>query len=111
MILAGVGFGVVMSRRRATARPAHEPVPPSGRSNTLALVAFTLSFFASVPAVVCAHVALAQIGKTGNFGRGFAVAGLLIGYLSILAGAIAGSERRTRGVPSLRCWRPPPRQP
>ena len=89
LLVFGVGFGLVRSRRRAATQPAYAPMPPSGRSNTLALVAFILSFFASVPAVVCAHVASAQIEMTGDSGRGFAVAGLLIGYLAILAGVIA----------------------
>ena len=88
VLLSGIMVSVVASRRRAAARLAYGAVPPSGRSNTLALVAFILSFFVSVPAVVCAHVALAQIGKTGDSGRGFAIAGLVIGYLAILAAVI-----------------------
>lgn len=55
-------------------------VPPQ---NTLAVVGFVLSFFFSVPGIVCGHIALSQIKRTGERGRGLAIAGLVIGYLGL----------------------------
>ncbi|MFN4001864.1 DUF4190 domain-containing protein [Microcella sp.] len=69
-------------------RSTDPQVPSSGASNSLALVAFILSFFASVPAVVCGHVALRQIRRTGDSGRGFAVASLWIGYVGIATSTV-----------------------
>jgi hypothetical protein len=51
--------------------------------NTLAVVAFVLSFFAAIPAVICGHVALVQIRRTHERGRGLAIAALVIGYLGL----------------------------
>jgi hypothetical protein len=59
---------------------AYPPAPPT---NTLAIVAFVLSFVVSVGAVICGHIALGQIKRTGEGGRGFAIAGLVIGYVGI----------------------------
>jgi hypothetical protein len=58
------------------------------RTNTLAIVAFVLSFFVSIAAVICGHIALGQIKRTGEAGRGFAIAALIIGYVGIFFGII-----------------------
>lgn len=42
----------------------------------------------SIVAVICGHVALAQIRRTGEQGRGIALAGLIIGYVGLAASAI-----------------------
>jgi peptidyl-prolyl cis-trans isomerase B (cyclophilin B) len=34
------------------------------------------------------HVALSQIARTGQEGRGLAITGLVVGYVSLLAGMI-----------------------
>lgn len=52
--------------------------PPS--TNALAIIGFALSFFVSVAGIVCGHLALAQIRRTGESGREFAIAALAIGY-------------------------------
>jgi hypothetical protein len=49
----------------------------------LAIVAFVGSFFVSLVGIICGHIALGQIKRTGEKGRGFALAGLIIGYVSI----------------------------
>lgn len=49
-------------------------------TNTLAILALVLSFVVSVGGIVCGHVALSQIKRTGEGGRGLALAGLIIGY-------------------------------
>jgi len=51
------------------------------RTNTLAIVGFVLSFVVSVAGIVCSHIALSQIKRTGEGGHGLALAGLIIGYV------------------------------
>jgi len=59
---------------------AYPPAPPT---NTLAIVSFVLAFVVSLGAVICGHLALGQIKRTGEGGRGFAIAGLVLGYVGI----------------------------
>ena len=85
--LSAVAIGlVIFSSEFQPATPVSRELPePSGKSNVLAIVAFVLSFFASVPAIVCGHVALSQVSRTGDSGRGLAIASLWIGYVSLAA--------------------------
>jgi len=46
------------------------------------------AFVFSILGVVFGHIALAQIQRTGEQGRGLAVAGLIIGYISVVLGTI-----------------------
>lgn len=57
--------------------------------NTLAVVslASAVSWVGAVAGVITGHIALAQIKRSGEKGRGLAIAGLVVGYLYI-AGAI-----------------------
>ena len=54
-------------------------------SFVLGLASLLLSVFTAVPAIICGHIALSQIkhsaGRLG--GRGFAITGLVIGYLFV----------------------------
>lgn len=59
-------------------------VPPN-RTNTLAIVSFVSSFFVSVAGIVIGHMALKQIKNSHEGGRGLAIAGLVIGYVSAAA--------------------------
>ena len=59
------------------------PYAPVRPTNTLAIVAFILAFFVSVAAIVCGHIALSQIKRTGEAGHGFALAAVIIGYVSV----------------------------
>lgn len=52
-------------------------------TNALAIVSFVGAFFVSLVGIICGHIALSQIKRTGEGGKGFAVAGLVIGYISI----------------------------
>ncbi len=50
----------------------------------------------SIAGVICGHIALSQIKKTGEQGRGMAIAGLIIGYIGIvlaIIGIIVASSR------------------
>jgi hypothetical protein len=62
--------------------------PQSDRYNVLAIVSLVSSFFISLVAVITGHIALNQIKKTGEKGRGIAIAGLVLGYLGILASIV-----------------------
>jgi ABC-type spermidine/putrescine transport system permease subunit II len=63
---------------------------PAGQDkwNVLAIVSLVSAFFISLAAVICGHIALGQIKRTGEKGRGLAIAGLVLGYLGLLAGII-----------------------
>ncbi|MFF1878875.1 DUF4190 domain-containing protein [Leifsonia sp. NPDC058230] len=56
--------------------------------NTLAIVGFILSFFVNVVGVILSFVALSQIKRTGEQGRGLAIAGIIIGFAEIAFGII-----------------------
>lgn len=78
-----------------TPPPAATPAPtpyasaPAGpKTNTLAIVSLVLAFFISLGAIICGHIALSQIKKTGENGRGLALAGLILGYVGLVLGFI-----------------------
>lgn len=64
------------------------PTAQTGATSTLAIISFVLVFFATVPAIVLGHVALNQIRRTGQGGRGLAVAALIIGYVVTIGGLV-----------------------
>lgn len=59
----------------------YNPYPPARPTNVLAIVALVSSFFIPPAGIVCGHIALNQIKRTGENGRGLAIAGLIIGYV------------------------------
>lgn len=60
--------------------PVPAPLPPGPPTNTFAIVALVASFTVPIVGIVFGHVALSQITRTGEEGRGLALAGLIIGY-------------------------------
>ncbi|GAA2834015.1 uncharacterized protein DUF4190 [Leucobacter komagatae] len=72
--------------RRAKHRTASYVVVE--KYNTLAILSFVLSFCISIAAIVLGHIALSQITRTHERGWGLAVAGLVLGYLGLIAGTI-----------------------
>jgi hypothetical protein len=67
----------------------YSPYPPARPTNGLAIAALVcgvggfvigLSF---IPAIICGHLARAQIRRTGEQGAGLALAGLILGYVGI----------------------------
>ncbi|WP_314148264.1 DUF4190 domain-containing protein [uncultured Leifsonia sp.] len=88
-----------MSDPYPPAQPPSPPYPPQGyagqpypapygyaqapRTNTLAIVSLVSAFVVSIVAVITGHIALAQIRRTGEAGRGMALAGLIIGYVGV----------------------------
>ncbi|MFD0533339.1 DUF4190 domain-containing protein [Actinomadura luteofluorescens] len=75
------------------APPPHIPPPARNGMATAALVLGILGFFTcgftSLFAVVLGHIAAGQIRRTGQFGRGSALAGALLGWLLILVVPVA----------------------
>jgi len=63
--------------------PVQEP-----RYNVLAIVSFVSAFFLSLVAVITGHMALGQIKRTAEKGRGLAIAGLVLGYAGIVGGIV-----------------------
>ena len=79
-----------------TPAPAPRPLPPAflrpaSTLNGFAIASLVLSlvwfwWVGSVLAVIFGHLALGQIGRSGGLqrGKGLAIAGLVVGYLSLL---------------------------
>jgi len=71
---------------------SYPPAPPTGYTpypaqksgtNVLAIIALVGAFVFPLAGVICGHIALSQIKRTGENGRGLAIAGLIIGYVYI----------------------------
>lgn len=61
-------------------------IPQPVRTNGWAIAALITALCGlSIAPVICGHVAVAQIRRTGDGGYGLAVAGLILGYLQIAA--------------------------
>ena len=63
-------------------------VPANERWNVLAIVAFVLAFVVSIGGIICGHIALSQIRRTGEKGRGLALAGTILGYVFTILGVL-----------------------
>ncbi|MDV3124931.1 peptidylprolyl isomerase [Mycobacterium sp. 21AC1] len=59
--------------------PGGYPTPP--RTNALAVAALVCGLLFAPLGIVFGHLSLSQINRTGEQGRGMAIAGLVIGYL------------------------------
>ena len=64
--------------------------PPMARTNSLAITSmicgiaqFMFGPLATIPAVVCGHMARSQIRRTGEQGAGMALAGLILGWIGV----------------------------
>ena len=74
--------------------PAYYTARPT---NTLAIISMILGiagyvvlpFVAGIAAVITGHIARGQIRRTGEAGRGFALAGLILGYVNIALTVLA----------------------
>ncbi|MBL3690040.1 DUF4190 domain-containing protein [Leucobacter chromiireducens subsp. chromiireducens] len=67
--------------------PAGAPYPGQPQQqppmNALAIVALVTGILMNVVGIICGHIALSQIKRTGERGRGMALAGTIIGYVSL----------------------------
>ena len=80
--------GVTPPPAAPAAQPAYpaygQPAAPgyyAPPTNTLAIISLVLAFVFSIGGIICGHIALSQIKRTGEGGRGLAMAGLIIGYV------------------------------
>lgn len=64
---------------------AARPAQPTtlAHTNTFALVAVILAFIQPIAGIVFGHMALSQIKRNGDAGRGLALTGLVLGYVYI----------------------------
>ncbi|WP_115852035.1 DUF1707 and DUF4190 domain-containing protein [Thermasporomyces composti] len=61
--------------------PVRETEPLAKASLILGALSPFLCSVTSVPAIITGHLALARIAKSGDAGRGMAIAGLIFGYV------------------------------
>lgn len=64
--------------------PGVYPPFPQTETNIFAILALVLGFFTGILGIVFGHIALYQIQRTGQAGKGMALAGLVIGYFWLL---------------------------
>ena len=67
-------------------QPYGAPAQPGW--NTMAIVAFIATFFISILGIILGFVALSQIKRTGEQGRGLALAAVIIGFIALALGII-----------------------
>lgn len=81
-----------MTAPAATPAPNPAPGAPYGRpqlpttmahTNAFAVVAIILAFIQPIAGIVFGHLALGQIKRNGDSGRGLALTGLILGYLYV----------------------------
>ena len=82
-------YGALSGALRAI-RGYPQPQP----TNTLAIVSLVCAFLFAPLGIVFGHISLSQIKKTGEEGRGLAVAGLVISYLITVAHHPGGRAER-----------------
>jgi hypothetical protein len=63
------------------ATPSSVVAPTPLKTNVLAIVALISAFFVPLAGIITGHIALSQINKTGQPGRGLALAGTVLGYV------------------------------
>ena len=72
-----------------TPTPGYAPVPAEQRTNVLAIVSLVISILGfNVIAIILGAIALNQVKKSGEKGRGLALAGIIIGAVSLVIGII-----------------------
>ena len=63
-------------------QPMYQPAP---RTNGFAIASFVCSLlFINILGIIFGHVAISQINRTNEGGKGLAIAGLILGYLSLV---------------------------
>ncbi len=75
----------------AYGQPGLWPSRTGPKTNTLAIISLIASIagivilwgIGSIAGMICGHISISQIKKTGEQGRGMALAGLIIGYVGI----------------------------
>lgn len=68
--------------------PPYGYPPPARPTNALAVASLVCAFLVAPLGVVFGHISLFQIKRSGEDGRGLAIAGLVIGYLLTVLGTL-----------------------
>jgi|GEM_PF-3160860 len=71
-------------------QPAQTPPAEPPKTNSLAIASLVTSFFFQLVGLILGIIALGQIKKTGEGGKGLAVAGIVISAIGMLAGLLFG---------------------
>ena len=66
-----------------------DQAPPAPPLNPLSIVALVLAFLVPPGGIICGHVALGQIKRTGQGGHGLALAGTIVGWILTVLIAVA----------------------
>ncbi|MET9329435.1 DUF4190 domain-containing protein [Tsukamurella sp. NPDC003166] len=74
----------VLVGHTATGEPVYAN-PASTSTNTMAILALCFGVMGGILGIVFGHIALSQIKRTGEQGRGMAIAGLVLGYIALAA--------------------------
>ncbi|MGO4783378.1 DUF4190 domain-containing protein [Cryobacterium sp. W22_MBD10_FK3] len=85
---AAPAYGAAPAAPQAYSPQGYGQQAAGDKWNVLAIISLVSAFFVSLAAVICGHIALNQIKRTGEKGRGLAIAGLVLGYLGLISGII-----------------------
>lgn len=75
----------------AAYQPAAQPYPVHSPTNGYAVASLICGIgvfmvgVTFIPAIICGHIARAQIKRTGQDGDGLALAGLILGYIGLVS--------------------------
>jgi Domain of unknown function (DUF4190) len=67
----------------------YAPYPVARPTNTMAIVALVTSLIIAPLGIIFGHISLSQIKRSGEDGRGLAIAGTVIGYIGTLFAALS----------------------
>jgi len=71
------------------AQPVRPPQPTNvAQTNAFALVSVILAFLQPIAGIVFGHIALSQIKRNGDTGRGLALTGVIVGYVWLALGLL-----------------------
>lgn len=86
LLVVGVVVYLIRARRSRGELEIAAPVAADAPTNGFAVAALVLGLVGgSLLAVVFGHIALSQIRRIGQHGRGMAIAGLVLGYVGMAA--------------------------
>lgn len=94
LLVAGLVTIIVVTKNRSKRVEGHTVQTTAGavdggstylvtRTNGLAIASLVVVFFSSLIGLILGHVALAQIRRTGEGGRGLALAAVIIGWVGM----------------------------
>jgi hypothetical protein len=79
----------VTGATQAGGAPSANPAPPAApKTNVLAIVSLVSGFFVGLAGVVCGIIALRQVKRTREGGRGLAIAGIAVGAVQTVVSTL-----------------------